>query len=414
MRSSREGSAMTVLRIFAATVSLAAISACGTHKSVAPVAHGNDPASSSRVYNTPQDPRVAALYKETQTPQRQERAYAAPAGNVEPVTLKPVSAVYQAGQDNARVQPANYQAPNNVAANGRIVEVGKGDTVYALGRRYNVDPKAIIAANNLRAPYLLDIGQKIRLPVASAPTTTQTAKRDMQYRVQPGDTLYAISRKTGVSVALLAQANNLQPPYTLSPGQVVLAPGANVDAATPRMAEITPQGAPAPTQPVRSEQPQLAAATSAPSTTADTQNVADLAQQVSFAQPSNPNALFVWPVRGAIVAEYGGGELGKRNDGINIAAPAGTPVRAAADGEVVYRGSELEGFGNLLLVKHADGFVTAYAHNNSMLVKKGDVVRKGQVIAKVGQTGSVTTPQLHFEIRQKLKSVDPVSLLETQ
>ena len=400
---------MTVLRILAATVSLAAISACGTHKSVAPAAHGNDPASSSRIYNSPQDPRVAALYKEAPTPQRPERAYAAPAKDVEPVTLKPVSAVYQSGKDNARVQPANYQASNNVAANSRIVEVGKGDTVYALGRRYNVDPKAIITENNLRAPYHLEIGQKIRLPGAAAPA--QAATRDVQYRVEPGDTLYAISRKTGVSVALLAQANNLRPPYTLSPGQVVVAPGANVDAATPRLAEITPQGQPAPTQPTRSEAPQLAAATPAP---AETQDVADLAKQVSFAQPSNPDALFVWPVRGAIVAEYGGGELGKRNDGINIAAPAGTPVRAAADGEVVYRGSELEGFGNLLLVKHADGFVTAYAHNSSMLVKKGEVVRKGQVIAKVGQTGAVTTPQLHFEIRQKLKSIDPVSLLETQ
>ena len=96
---------------------------------------------------------------------------------------------------------------------------------------------------------------------------------------------------------------------------------------------------------------------------------------------------------------------------MNIAAPAGTAVRAAADGQVVYRGSELEGFGNLLLVKHDDGFVTAYAHNDSMLVKKGDQVRKGQVIAKVGQTGSVTTPQLHFEIRQESQPVNPVALL---
>ena len=187
-----------------------------------------------------------------------------------------------------------------------------------------------------------------------------------------------------------------------------MAPGASVDAAAPRMAEIT-----TPTQPARTgaAEPKLAAA--APSTTAPkTQDVADLAKQVSFAQPTATDALFAWPVRGAIISDYGGGELGKRNDGINIAAPAGTPVRSAADGEVVYRGSELEGFGNLLLVKHTDGFVTAYAHNDAMLVKKGDVVRKGQVIAKVGETGAVTTPQLHFEIRQKLKSVDPLTLLE--
>ncbi len=408
---------MIVMRVLAATVSIAAISACGTHESVAPVAHGNDPASSSRIYNSPQDPRVSALYKESPAPQRPQRAYSAPAKEVEPVTLKPVSAVYQSGQDGARVQPANYQQTDTAAASGRVVEVGKGDTVYAIGRRHNVDPKAIIAENNLRAPYHLAIGQKIRLPGGSAPA--RTVRDTVQYRVQPGDTLYAISRKTGVSVPLLAQANNLRPPYALSPGQIVVAPGASVDAATPRLAEINPQPQPtsvqpAPTRSAQSQSQQLAASAPTSGTANDTQDVADLAQQVSFSQPPSNDALFVWPVRGAIVSEYGGGELGKRNDGINIAAPAGTPVRAAADGEVVYRGSELEGFGNLLLVKHADGFVTAYAHNSSMVVKKGDVVRKGQVIAKVGQTGAVTSPQLHFEIRQKLKSVDPVSLLETQ
>ena len=408
---------MTVLRIVAATVSLAAISACGTHKSVAPIAKGSDPAASEQTYKSSQDPRVASLYQQKPAPRRSQRAYAAPSSDVEPVTLKPVTAVYQADQDMARVQPANYQAPTNNATTAPVVEVRKGDTVYAIGRRYRVDPKAIIAENNLRAPYTLAIGQKLRLPAASTPTPMQTVKRDMQYRVEPGDTLYAISRKTGVSVPLLAQANNLRPPYTLSPGQIVRAPGANAGAATPRLAEIPSQPRPTQSAPRRSaqaEQPRVAAATPTPPPADDTKNVADIAKQVSFAQPSNPNAMFDWPVRGAIVSEFGGGELGKRNDGINIAAPVGTPVRAAADGEVVYRGSELEGFGNLLLVKHADGFVTAYAHNSSMVVKKGDVVRRGQVIAKVGQTGAVTTPQLHFEIRQKLKSVDPVTLLETQ
>jgi len=117
-------------------------------------------------------------------------------------------------------------------------------------------------------------------------------------------------------------------------------------------------------------------------------------------------------VKGAVIAEFGSAGVGRRNDGVNIAAPVGTPVRAAADGEVVYRGSELDGYGNLLLIKHADGFVTAYAHNDTMLARKGQKVQKGQVIAKVGQTGAVTEPQLHFEIRQNLKSVDPLALLQ--
>ncbi len=408
---------MTALRILAATASVLAISACGTHKSVAPVAQGTDAGSTSRVYNAPQDQtaanaRLNALYQAPPPPPARPQ----PSAEVEPVRLKPVSAVYLSDDERARVQQANYQAAETASyggANGRVVTVAKGDTVYALGRRYNVAPKAIIAENNLRAPYHLEIGQKIRLPGVAAATqtqgsTSQPVTRDVRYRVKPGDTLYAISRKTGVSVARLAQANGLRPPYALSPGQEVLAPGAQLEAkTTTRVLTTTPA-------PVlqRREETQLAAATvPEPEPQPD---VADLAQQVSFTRPDDPNALFVWPVRGAVISEYGVGELGKRNDGINIAAPAGTPVRASADGEVVYRGSELEGFGNLLLVKHADGFVTAYAHNDAMLVKKGDVVRKGQVIAKVGQTGNVTTPQLHFEIRQKLKSVDPLSLLQNQ
>ena len=97
-----------------------------------------------------------------------------------------------------------------------------------------------------------------------------------------------------------------------------------------------------------------------------------------------------------------------------VFAPAGTAVRAAADGEVVYRGAELDGFGNLLLVRHDGGYVTAYAHNDAMLVRKGDRVRQGQVIAKVGQTGAVTSPQLHFEIRRQLEAVDPMAFLGPQ
>ncbi len=404
-----------------ATASLLAISACGTHKSVAPVAYGADDKSTARVYNSPQETaaansRLGALYQAPPPPPVRAR----PAGDIEPVKLKPVPSVYlsEDGRANSRqasVQQASFQPAQNStyrAGAGPVVTVAKGDTVYALGRRYNVDPKAIIFENNLRAPYGLEIGQRIRLPAsgsigATQSTTPTAATRDIQYRVKRGDTLYAISRETGVSVAKLAQANGLVPPYTLSPGQSLLAPGVQAGAASARVASSTPvRTLPEP----RRTEPRLAAI----STPTPEPDVAEIAQQVSFAKPDDPNALFVWPVRGAVISQYGIGDLGRRNDGINIAAPAGTPVRAAADGEVVYRGSELEGFGNLLLVKHTDGFVTAYAHNDAMLVKKGDVVRKGQVVAKVGKTGSVTTPQLHFEIRQKLKSVDPLSLLKTE
>ena len=102
---------------------------------------------------------------------------------------------------------------------------------------------------------------------------------------------------------------------------------------------------------------------------------------------------------------------GQQNDGINVAVPEGTPIKAAEDGVVAYAGNELKGYGNLVLVRHANGFVTAYAHASEMMVKRGETVKRGQVIAKAGQTGNVTAPQLHFEIRKGSTPVDPTQYL---
>ena len=118
-------------------------------------------------------------------------------------------------------------------------------------------------------------------------------------------------------------------------------------------------------------------------------------------------ARFLWPVHGRILASYGTGAGGTHNDGINIGAPAGTPVLAAEAGVVAYAGNELRGYGNLLLVKHAGGWMTAYAHNSALLVKRGDRVKRGQEIARVGATGAVGEPQLHFEVRQGTRALDP-------
>jgi murein DD-endopeptidase MepM/ murein hydrolase activator NlpD len=126
-------------------------------------------------------------------------------------------------------------------------------------------------------------------------------------------------------------------------------------------------------------------------------------------EPTDP--LFYWPVRGRILSVFGAAAGGTHNDGINIAAPAGTVVNAAENGTVAYAGNELRGFGNLLLVKHADGWVTAYAHNEVLLVKVGDKIRRGQPIARVGASGGVAEPQLHFELRRGTKAVDPLDHL---
>ncbi len=113
------------------------------------------------------------------------------------------------------------------------------------------------------------------------------------------------------------------------------------------------------------------------------------------------------PVDGRIISTYGATGGGQHNDGINIAAPRGASVRAAQAGVVAYAGSEIRGYGNLLLLKHDGGFMTAYAHAEELLVKRGDVVRRGQIIATVGDSGDAAAPQLHFEIRRGTKAVDP-------
>ena len=120
---------------------------------------------------------------------------------------------------------------------------------------------------------------------------------------------------------------------------------------------------------------------------------------------------FRWPARGRILSSFGEKSNGQVNDGINIAVPEGTSIRASENGTVIYAGNELQGFGNLVLVRHEGDWVTAYAHNSELMVRRGDTVQRGQIIARAGSTGNVTTPQLHFEIRQGSKPVDPLKHL---
>ncbi len=405
---------MNTVRAALLTGSFLAVAACGSHNH-APVVYGSDPARQTRVYHSPDEiKRERQMAHAAQAPvYRQPEFKAHPAGTIEPVQLSPVSAIYL--DDSARVQQVSQRTaaatpPAHLHKAKGYIEVQRGDTVYAVARRFNVSPSAVIDENDLKKPYTLKVGQALKLPsgasalVADAPSRTTTlaqpaaattstrrvVAKDQLYSVRKGDTLYAISRKTGVPVSTIASANNMRPPYALEPGQQVLVPQAPV--ASARVASAATPKATAEKEPA---------------------NVAEITRNVSYTPPPAvaSKSMFAWPVHGRVISAYGSGNLGRRNDGVNIAAPAGTAVRAAADGQIVYRGSELEGFGNLLLVKHADGFVTAYAHNDSMLVKKGDQVRQGQVIAKVGKTGAVTTPQLHFEVRQESEAVDPVALL---
>ena len=378
--------------------------ACGNHNS-AQVVYGSDANRQARIYNSPDDIyRKQQLERARQAQaqaQVQARAQAptpqyAVARDIEPVQLTPVSDIYLDQPRAQRAEPVLTQKAKG------YIEVQRGDTVYAIARRFNVSPQAVIDVNNLRSPYALAVGQALKLPkgatvatTEAAPTTRRVVARDTLYNVRHGDTLYSISRASRVPVETIAAANRLRAPYTLTIGQQIVVPQ-------------TPVGDLKAVNTARTE-----TAATKPQEMRPARDVGELTRNVAYTQPApvSPKSLFDWPVRGAIVAGYGPGELGRRNEGVNIAAPSGTAVRAAADGEVVYRGAELEGYGNLLLLRHQDGYVTAYAHNDTMLVRKGQTVRKGQIIAKVGDTGAVKTPQLHFEIRKDRKSVDPVALL---
>jgi murein DD-endopeptidase MepM/ murein hydrolase activator NlpD len=230
--------------------------------------------------------------------------------------------------------------------------------------------------------------------------------------VGPGETLIGISKRYNVALKDLAKANHIEP-YTqlkmgdhlVIPGHVAAAPAkpakpATVAAAKPAPAPAPPKAAPAPTTKIASIEPQHTARAVTP-----TPDVSEETKSASGA-PS-----FRWPVRGRIIAGYGPKPNGQQNDGINLSVPEGTPVKAAEDGVVAYAGNELKGYGNLVLIRHPNGFVTAYAHASELMVKRGDNVKRGQTIAKAGQTGTVTAPQVHFEIRKGSTPVDPTQYL---
>lgn len=251
------------------------------------------------------------------------------------------------------------------------VSVRKGDTLYSISRRYNVPLKDLIEANSLRPPYNLNVGQNLRLPAA-------------QYHiVKKGDTLYSIAREHNVDVASLTRKNNLEAPYTLYVGQKLALSG-SVSGSSYKQASTK------------------SSTTSKASTTTKR-----AAQTSTYTPPKNRTAKFMWPVKGTVISGFGVIGKGRKNDGINIKAARGASVKAADKGTVAYAGNELKGFGNLILIKHPDGWITAYAHNDKLLVRKGQKVIKGEKIATVGSTGGVNSPQLHFEVRAGKKAVNP-------
>jgi murein DD-endopeptidase MepM/ murein hydrolase activator NlpD len=334
--------------------------------------------------------------------------------------------------------PQEYETITRTSATGQVVDadgppqtytVEAGDTVYGIARKLSTTRDQLVADNNLSAPnYVIRPGQ-----VLKGPSSTTKA-----YVVASGDTLFAIARRFNVNGLAIADANDMELNDVIRPGQRLLlpegfrdtgpvtstvrvpvtratpvAPAPTAPAATPTPAPAprpTPTPAPAPAPAPRPATPAPAPSTPAPivpssRTPADAQ-VAQLGR-----------GRFIWPLRGDILSSFGPKGTGQRNDGVNIRARSGETVRASAAGDVVYAGDQVPGFGNLVLIKHADGWVTAYGHLARIDVKMQDKITQGQQIGQAGATGEVGEPQLHFEVRfaptpqDRARPIDPMLVL---
>jgi murein DD-endopeptidase MepM/ murein hydrolase activator NlpD len=338
------------------------------------------------------------------------------------------------GQGMASYQPGSTEITGSVPAappppawtweGGTPITVAPGETLDMISRQHGVPVSAIMQANNITSPAMVHPGDHLviprRAPSAAAyvpPATriattapgmpvgaprTALAPTTGMHVVAPGETLHSIARLYGKSPMALAKANNIPPDTMVKVGERIIIPDVQPGAAVAPRAQA--QVAPPPG-------PSLAAAESPHSARVATPEAPAQESTIKTAEPAGGLPSFRWPVRGRVIASFGPTPKGLQNDGINLAVPEGTPVKAAEDGVVAYAGNELKGYGNLVLVRHSNGFVTAYAHASDILVKRGETVKRGQVIAHSGQTGNVTSPQLHFEIRKGSTPVDPSQYL---
>jgi murein DD-endopeptidase MepM/ murein hydrolase activator NlpD len=320
-------------------------------------------------------------------------------------------------------RPPQRQAMNE--SGGQTITVARGDTFYSIARRHGVTVTALMQANGISSPNALHIGQRLVLPgqhaaasqpgpqtkLAGVPPTAAAAPAYGGFHVAgPGDTLAKIARRYRVSLNDLAKANRMKPYAQLKLGERLVIPTSTSEADRPTVLPqiAAAQAAKTTGKPVASA-PANQHVASAPA--AENANLAKATETPAEAAGESGSAMFRWPARGRIVTAFGAKPNGQQNDGINIAVPEGTPIKAAESGEVAYAGNELKGYGNLILIRHPNGFVTAYAHASELLVKRGDKVKRGQVIAKSGQTGNIGSPQLHFEIRKGSTPVDPTPYL---
>jgi murein DD-endopeptidase MepM/ murein hydrolase activator NlpD len=330
------------------------------------------------------------------------------------------------------------------AASGETVEVHAGDTISGIARRHHVTVAALSEVNNLGSNATIKAGQKLVLPQGahSAPSTpaetpraapaklpvakaarpaepAATANWDGKHTLRAGESVYAIARQYKTTAAELQRMNDISDPARVRVGTVLKVPTGQPGAvplqeADPAAARTARAPAPTANEPATPagitpgvrmlNQPERKAALS---------DRANDAEPAPAAEPVLSNAVhFPWPARGKVIGTFGKRPDGANSEGIKIQVPMGTDVRAVDGGKVIYASSEMQTYGNLVLIQHENGWVSAYGHADRLLVQPEDTVRKGQVIAKSGRTGIADQPQLHFELRQGSRPMDPLAYLD--
>lgn len=356
---------------------------------------------------------------------------------VRPFLILPVVLLLAAclGMGTRDPAPVTNYGQRSGAGSAGVHNVVAGDTLYTVSNSYHLPIRDIVSVNNLSAPFRLKEGTRIRLPPPR------------EYRVQFGDTLHDVSRLFGVNSSEVARLNDLRPPYSVRKGQLLRLPSVmrntqnlhRIEKAVVAPVESEVLTSSAPMQPryemqvlntPQNPQPVQGTLQLPDGYVPPTQGIhlppPPQMQTVSLSQPKpftdipkvtadtpkRTSSKFMRPVNGDIVADYGAKENGEHNDGINISAPTGTSVKAAENGIVVYAGNALKGAGNLVLIRHERQWVTTYSHMDNISVSKGDVVKRGQSIGTVGSTGSVPSPQLHFEVRRGTEPLNPKNYME--
>lgn len=331
----------------------------------------------------------------------------------------PAPVVSGANGSNAYVYPRD--------ASGGII-VRPGDTLYAISRYQQTELQALIEANNLEPPFIIKPGQVIHLP--GQPGTAPAAGPQTQITGQPLAAVEKPAASDGRTpgpgktprprpataekpkpAALVASVSPARPPEKPNAGTMARTSPAQRTVARARTLEESAVDDAIPPQPRKAPARKLAAGAKPPPQPVKVAHATTVPATRPANRPINRNVRFLWPANGPILSDFGPKSNGLHNDGINIAMPPNGPVVAAADGIVSYVGNGLRGYGNLLLIRHEGGWVTAYAHNSELLVDKGARVQRGQVIARAGRSGGVPQDQLHFEVREGARAVDPKPLL---